>query len=76
MSANSEALLTLLIGKALHKRAKFTFKGRTKAVASPFEDPPSGEAILVSPIAKRRAFRVRPKAYQPNRAKFQSPGSL
>ena len=76
MSANNEALLTLLAGKALYKRAKFTFKGRTKAVALPFEAPPSGEAILVWPIAKRRAFRARPKAYQPSRAKFQSPGSL
>ena len=63
----------MLVGKALYKRVKFSSKGRTKAVASPCEATPSGEAILASPMAKRKAFKARPKASQPNRANFQSP---
>ena len=35
LSANSEALLTSLAGKALHNKAKFASKGKTKAVTSP-----------------------------------------
>jgi len=56
LSANSEALLTSLAGKAMHNRAKFGSKGRTKVVTSPYEATPPGEAILDSPIAKRKAF--------------------
>ena len=56
LSANSKALLTSLAGKALHNRAKFTSKGRTKAVASSCEVTLSGEVLLALPIAKRKAL--------------------
>ena len=72
LSANIEALLISLTGKTLH-RARFASKGRTKAVTSPRKATPPGEAILASPIAKRKVFKARPKASQPNRANFQSP---
>ena len=72
LSANSEVLLTSLAGRTLHGRAKFTSKGRTRKVASPCEANPSGEATLALPIVKRKAFKARPKASQPNRANFQS----
>jgi len=45
LSANCKALRTSLAGKALHNRAKFTSKGRTKSITSPCEATPSGEAI-------------------------------
>ena len=58
----------------LHDRAKFASKGRTKIVTSSSEVTLSGEVIfLASPIAKRKAFKARPKASQPNKANFQSP---
>ena len=60
LGANSEALLISLAGKALHNRAKFASKSRTKAVTSPCEATSLGEAILASSIAKRKAFKVRP----------------
>ena len=41
--------------------------------ASQGEATPPGEAILASPIAKRKAFKARPKASQANKAIFQSP---
>ena len=43
LSANSEALLSLLVGKTIHNRANFASKGRTKGVALPCEATPSGE---------------------------------
>jgi len=70
LSANSEALLTSLVGKALHKRATLASKGRTKAVISPCDATSSDEATLAYSMAKRKAFKVRPKASQPNRANF------
>jgi len=36
LSVNSEALLTSLAGRTLHGRAKFTSKGRSRTIASPF----------------------------------------
>ena len=44
-----------------------------KAVASPCKATLPGEAILTSPIAKRKAFKAKSKASQPKRANFQSP---
>ena len=71
-SANNEALLTSLVEKALHNRAKFASTGRTKTVASSCEATPC-EATLASPMPKKKALRARPKASQPNMASFQSP---
>jgi len=66
LGANSEAILTSFKEKALHDKAKFTSKGRTKAVALPCE------AILASLITKKKAFKAKPKASQPKGADFQS----
>ena len=44
-----------------------------KAVTSPCEATLPGEAILTSPIAKKKAFKAKSKASQPTRADFQSP---
>ena len=76
LSANNEALLTLLVGKTLHSRAKFAYKGRTKAVASPREAIPLGEATLASPMAKKKAFKTELKALIPTRLTFNLLGSL
>jgi len=60
----------LLEGKALHSKTKFTFKGRTKAAASPCEATPSDEGILASRITKMKASKAIPKASQPKGANF------
>jgi len=54
------------LGKALHGKAKFTFKGRIKAVTLP------GEAILASPITRKKALKAKPKASQSKGANIQS----
>ena len=63
--ANSEVILVSLEGKALHSKAKLAFKGKAKLVASPCKAILSGEAILTSPIAKKKAFKAKPRASQP-----------
>ena len=73
LGANSEAILDSIEGRALCIRAKLASKGRVKTVASPCKTTLSGEAILASPIAKKKAFMAKPKAYQPKGANFQSP---
>jgi len=72
LGANNEAILTSLEGKALHNKAKFTSKDRTKAAAWLCNTTPSGDAILASPIIKKKAFKAKPKASQPKKANFQS----
>jgi len=69
LSANSEALLTSLTGKALHNRAKFVSNGRTKVA----EVTSLGEATLASPMAKKKALKAKPKAFQPQRVNIKSP---
>ena len=61
------------MGRTLYDRAKFASKSRTRTVASPCKATPSCEATLASPMVKRKAFKARPKAPQPNRTNFQSP---
>jgi len=65
-------MLASLEGKALHSKAKFTSKGRIKAVVSPCEATFSGEAILALPITIMKALKAKPKASQPKEANFQS----
>ena len=72
-SANSEAISASLKGRALCNRAKLTFKDKAKIIVSPCETTLSSEAILASPIAKKKAFKAKPKASQPKGASFQSP---
>ena len=67
-----EVFLASIEGKALHSKVKLVSKGRVKIAASPCEPTLSGEAILVSPIARRKAFKTKPKASQPKGASFQS----
>ena len=73
MSANNEALLSLLVGKTMHNRANFASKGRTKGVALPCEATPSGEATLDSAMDKKKALKAKPNASQPERANIKSP---
>jgi len=73
LSANSEAILFSLKGRTLRSRAKLASKGRAKIVVSPCEATLSDEAILASSIAKRKAFKAKPRASQPKGANFQSP---
>ena len=58
---NNEVILASLEGKALHDKAKFASKGRTKAVVSPCEAILSGEATLASPITRNKALKAKPK---------------
>jgi len=53
------------MGRTPHNRAKLAFKGRAKTVASPCEATFSGEAILASPIAQKKVFKVKPRVSQP-----------
>ena len=52
-------------------KATLAFKGRAKTVASPCEATLSGETILASPIAKKKALKAKPRASQPKRANIQ-----
>jgi len=61
--ANSEVTLTSLEGKAMCGKTKF--EGKTKAVASPCEATLSGEAILTSPITRKKTLKAKTKASQP-----------
>jgi len=71
VAANNEVILASFEGKALHSKAKLTSKGRAKT-SSLCEATLSGEAILPSPIAKRKAFKAKPRASQSKEASFQS----
>jgi len=70
LGANSEAILASLKRKALHNKAKFASKDRTKIVAS------SCEAILASPIAKRKPSRLRQGLFSPRGLTFSLLESL
>jgi len=63
LSANIEVISASLKGRSLRSRVKLASKGRAKI----------GEAILVSPITKKKTFKTKPKASQPKGANFQSP---
>jgi len=67
LSANNEPILASLEGKAMHNKGKLASKGRVKTVASLCEATLSDEAILASPITKKKAFKAKPKAFQPKR---------
>ena len=71
MGATSEATPTSLKDRAAPSSAKFASTGRTKAIASLREANSSGEPILVSPTAKKLAFKVKPRAFQPKKANIQ-----
>jgi len=73
LGANNAFILNSLEEKALHIKAKLSLKGKAKIVASPCESTLSGEAILASPIAKKKAFKAKLKASQPKGANLQSP---
>ena len=73
-----EAKLLQLCSSQEHSwSARFTSSGKAKApssqTASPCEAKPYGEAILASPSAKKKAFKVKPKASQSKGGIFQSP---
>jgi len=72
LGANNEVNLTTLEEKALHDKAKFASKGRTEAATSLCDATLSGEAILASPITKKKSFKAKSKASQPKDANFQS----
>ena len=72
LGANSEAILTSLEGRAMRRKAKLISKGRAKTVALPCKVTLSGESILASPIAERKAFKAKPRASQPKGVSFQS----
>jgi len=76
LRVNSEVILASFEGKALHDKFKFASKGRTKTVASPGEPTLSGEAILASPIIRKKALKAKPKASQPKRANIHLLESL
>jgi len=76
LGANNEAILASLEGKALHCNAKFASKGRTKTVASSCEATISGEAILASPIAKKKPSRLSLRLLSPRRLTFSLLESL
>jgi len=71
LSANSEAISTLLTRRTLCNRAKLAFKGRAKTVASPCEATLSGKSILASPIAQKKVFKAKPRVSQPLQANIQ-----
>jgi len=58
LSASSEAILASLKERTLLRRAKLTFKGRAKIVASPCEANSSSEAIPASLTAKKQLSRL------------------
>jgi len=62
LRANSEAIPASLKGRTLRSRAKLASKNIANTVALPCEATLSGEAILTSPIAKRKAFKAKPRA--------------
>ena len=57
----------------MRSKAKLALKDRVKIVASPCEATFSGEAILASPIAKKKTIKAKPRASHPKGASFQSP---
>jgi len=72
LGANNEAILASLEGKAQHSKAKSASKGRIKIVASSCEATLSGEIILASPVAKKKAFKAKPRASRSKGASFLS----
>jgi len=71
LSANSEAISASLIGRTLRSRAKLTFKGRAKTIASSCKATLSGETILASPIAKKKVLKAKPRVSQQKQANIQ-----
>ena len=65
LSANSEAISASLTRKTSRNKAKLTFKGRAKTVASPCKATLLGEAILASPIAQKKVLKAKPRVSQP-----------
>jgi len=61
LGANSEAIPASLEGKALHDKAKFASKGRTKKGEATL----SGEVLLASAITRKKALKAKPKVSQP-----------
>ena len=69
--AISEAKIASPEKGASHNKTKLAFKGRAKIVVSPYETTLSDEAILTSPIAKKKALKAKPRASQPKVANIQ-----
>ena len=76
LSANNEAISASLKGRALRSRVKPAFKDKAKIVASRCETTLSAKAILASPIAKKKAFKAKPRFLNPKRLTSSFPESL